>query len=1167
MFKGLKWFLGWKWEQASPELVPHLFEDFDSENFFDEYSQEAARRCSVLVQEYSLEDKKWAFHLKALEKLPKEIRSFYFLQEFAVKPEVWISMTNIWEAMATCLHSLRYTSDAKKQLQTKNRLKDSRHILGNLWELYNTYVLSIFWAIAIFSWNMKNRQQADLLKTWVGWHMWKYSLWEWNTYERGAIDFLDIFFIWEKDWVLFDQFPLEIFEEIFELIIFQYLLLQEIYAFHQTDGSDIQKGSELSYWLEYLIQRIGKLPAPENFLLKIINIVFGVRLNIRQYHVYKSSKIHDLIELWNTESHGKEVKISWIQADRLAKIVFKGKGFIFQSNQETISPLIAYILHKEDLTDDDIEWIASLMDQVDVHQNTESYVLILTILSIYDFSCLESIGKDDIIQLGNKCIEYTEKNTTPQAKYNLSFLSEVDYKVFQTVLSLPEEEIAYISQNPEKLDDYIQIPQILQNLENDLFFLPKEHSQFVPLTQLLEYISPRKNSSDELKKTIKKHYAIDGCYRIILAVRNALWTWEDEKLHRMLKALFPYISDCSIEFQENIISEFAKLGEYYKEKYLIAIRNQSRDENRFHIEKVCWKLEIFAHFAYDQDPDWTDIDLIYELFQLEYANITFQEDQNIWEEEKGIEERILECYGEEFWERLLESFSCEASLEIIVSIGEKLEEYMRQIFVAFLELQELDSDILSKKWYILESVIIFLKRNWVRSLKDTDLFFKYCWQIEDISEVEELYTFFPEPLTRESEYKSFLDVVMKYIKNRDISILENYLNSEESNKEDTLQAEEKIKKTPKKRPNPTGVKYVIIESVPVEAVSKVELNKVRAWKNQQEVVTWFIWLLRGEEEHQALVYITALERFRRYAIKADGRYTPFIGETEMKLFEAKLLRRISQEISAGDISSMLCSFQYIDPELLSPSFLWSIVKVLRNNETDFSAQQLCNILYSFLHMSPENIPDSCMTYLLQKIEKVSFSSPGDTAKALYGLHPHRNSHNWEMQRILEILFKSLQSEAKWIDDLNEDDNEEKDTSIITIKRVYSLYKRPIPNIYQEAYRWLVWSHHFHHKNLSSSIERKVFLLAKKYFPDAIHGAYVDWFECDIFIPSLRMNIEVDGPHHVWLQILKDRKRDEYIVGEDIQIQRLRLAAKSEKEIMTEAEELFKSIVVSLDWKK
>lgn len=57
-----------------------------------------------------------------------------------------------------------------------------------------------------------------------------------------------------------------------------------------------------------------------------------------------------------------------------------------------------------------------------------------------------------------------------------------------------------------------------------------------------------------------------------------------------------------------------------------------------------------------------------------------------------------------------------------------------------------------------------------------------------------------------------------------------------------------------------------------------------------------------------------------------------------------------------------------------------------------------------------------------------------------------------MQRILEILFKSLQSEAKWIDDLNEDDNEEKDTSIITIKRVYSLYKRPIPNIYQEAYR-------------------------------------------------------------------------------------------------------------------
>ena len=1155
MFKGLKWFLGWKWEQASPELVPHLFEDFDSKDFVDEYSQEAARRCSALIQDYSLADKKWAFHTKALEKLPKEIRSLYFLQDFSVKSEAWISMENIWVAIATCLNSLRYTSDAKRQLRTKNRLKDSRHILGSLWEIYNAYVLSIFWAIAIFSWNMKNQEQADLLKTWVGWHMWKYSLWEWNTYERGAIDFLDIFFIWEQDWVLFDQFPLEIFEEIFELIIFQYLLMQEIYAFHQTDGSDIEKGTELSYWLEYLIQQIGKLPAPETYLLHIINTVFDVRLGIRQYHVYKSSKIHDLIETWHTESHGKEVKISWIQADRLAKIVFKGKGFIFQSNQKTISPLVAYILHKEDLTDDDIEWIAFLMDHTDIHEENEAYVLILSILSMYGFACFASLTKEDIVMLGSKCIEYTEKNTTPQAKYDLSFLSEVDYEVFQTVLSLPEKEIAYISQNPEKLDDYIQIPQILQSLEDDLFFLPKEHSEFVPLTQLLEYIHPRQHSSRELKDTIKKHYALNGCYRIILAVQNAVWSWENEKLHHMIETLFFYISDCSIEMQENIISEFAKLGEYYRERYLIAIRNQSRDEDKFHIEKICWKLEIFANFAYDQDPDWSDIDLIYELFQLEYANITFQEDQNIWEEEKGIEERILECYGEEFWERLLDSFSCEASLEIIVSIGEKLEEYMRQIFVVFLELQELDADILSKKWYILESVIIFLRRHGIRSLNKAERFFELCWEIEDIWEVEELYTFFPEHQRQESVYKSFLDIVMKYLKHRDISILENYHNNEDENEEETPQAEEAVKKSPKKKASPASTKYRIVESVSVEPDSKTELNKVRAWKNQQEVVTWFIWLLRSEEHYQALVYITALERFRRYAIKADGRYTPFLGETEMKQFETKLLKRISQEISAGDISNMLSSFQYIDPELLSPSFLWSIVKILRNNETDFSAQQLCNMLYSFLHMNPENIPDSCMTYLLQKIEKVSFSSPEDIAKALYGLHPHRNSHNGEMQRILEILFTSLEQAAKIDHDEIVDD-----TGFITIKRVYSLYKRPIPQNYQDAYLWLVWSHNFYHKNFSSSIERKVFLVAKKYFPDAIHGAYIDGFECDIFIPSLRMNIEVDGPHHVWIQILKDKKRDDYITGEDIQIQRLRLAAKTEKEIIAEAQELFESII-------
>lgn len=97
---------------------------------------------------------------------------------------------------------------------------------------------------------------------------------------------------------------------------------------------------------------------------------------------------------------------------------------------------------------------------------------------------------------------------------------------------------------------------------------------------------------------------------------------------------------------------------------------------------------------------------------------------------------------------------------------------------------------------------------------------------------------------------------------------------------------------------------------------------------------------------------------------------------------------------------------------------------------------------------------------------------------------------------------------------------------IAITRVYNLYWREIPekikNDFEKAKKLnKLWG--------PSKMEEKAFNIIKEKHNSAQNWIFIDWFECDIFIPEKNLNIEIDGwTYHKGTKVLKDRIRDKYL---------------------------------------
>jgi hypothetical protein len=162
----------------------------------------------------------------------------------------------------------------------------------------------------------------------------------------------------------------------------------------------------------------------------------------------------------------------------------------------------------------------------------------------------------------------------------------------------------------------------------------------------------------------------------------------------------------------------------------------------------------------------------------------------------------------------------------------------------------------------------------------------------------------------------------------------------------------------------------------------------------------------------------------------------------------------------------------------------------------------------------KDIPKELLEEFIKKIPNIYNFNAQNIWNALYGLHNMKDIP--KSKEIVDMLFWKL-------NDLKDTFN---DIDIVYIKQIFSYYNLPSPSWLEEKFL----AHKKSSVNNSNIIEKKVFEHTKKMLKwEDIYLCHLidDWFELDIYIPSLKTNIEIDSKYHDNVKS-RDKKRDEHL---------------------------------------
>jgi very-short-patch-repair endonuclease len=520
------------------------------------------------------------------------------------------------------------------------------------------------------------------------------------------------------------------------------------------------------------------------------------------------------------------------------------------------------------------------------------------------------------------------------------------------------------------------------------------------------------------------------------------------------------------------------------------------------------------------------------------AVILFMEETNkeVWKT-PDIYQQLNHIFWDKIWWEIKDIWFPDSTWSGIKQLSLELPgEWMIQIFWLFLkenrqklqDKQHEDSQRLDRKFWHLERIIILLLSMWIQVIQKPEKLFEYVllWDIrhQHVEYLCEIFSIYECEIDIETEYDKIIETIIRYLRDRDKSIITRFLwrkeieiPDDEFSKDDT---KDDILKERKKRRGPCKKEYTkwwlkVTYTAQHSKIHDTITQASFAWDTAfldicKEILNW-------PEKYDKETYANIIINWHNLEGNYDERLlTKAIIELKLRPWELSL-------------ETMCKLFQSISKWVYDNSQVWNILNTCKLTiawsvfdhiwESDAS-----NLIYALSFLREFHQAQGILETFINrnKIIGISFDTPISIHHTLYWLFEYRDTLC--AKKLIIKLFEAavkLDSfsniNAKWF------------------AQVFNIYDRPTPPALDFALK-----HAITHTLPPNRWEENTAKLFGRYFHKVLTGQYIGGFECDIILPEQKVNIEFDWVqyHEGWDRERWER-RDAYLEKNGWKVYRIR----------------------------
>lgn len=270
-----------------------------------------------------------------------------------------------------------------------------------------------------------------------------------------------------------------------------------------------------------------------------------------------------------------------------------------------------------------------------------------------------------------------------------------------------------------------------------------------------------------------------------------------------------------------------------------------------------------------------------------------------------------------------------------------------------------------------------------------------------------------------------------------------------------------------------------------------------------------------------------------------------------------IIKNKKEELDINDMWYFLLWLTMMDQENVSKDIINFWLDIIKNNKKNIKFLDHLSIMWLILslqNIKKEFIKENYIKEIIKLIKLNLETIDILTARSI--LYYSNNLENNEaFKEIEEDLFKIIEiesTESLLRNQLIFWENSRLNIYIIWLIRVYNIYNRKIPEKFKKMYEIAKKDKNIKWNSINEKILYK--FLSRK-FKNVKMWFFVDGFEMDIFLKDFNLNIEIDWPSHYWMQLMKDKIRDDYLNKKWIKVIRIKWSKMILEEILKEIEKV------------